>query len=380
MSDSRRRLRLHGCPLWLVPLALSLVLPACSGPTADREQRVAEAVGLGRFDDALEHARRLAEAHPDDPAAQQLYRDAQVAFLLDQGRDKVFHGELTGGLELFQQALEIAPAHPIIESWIQKTHAQLAVQWLDAAAERSGPEMLDEAEACYEKVLEYEPENQDAQQGLAHVLLLKNYRAGMSKTYFDDGLTSFQELMLEQARRAFQISNRYRENDPASLRGDQVEQMIAQDRLAQARELESAGRYFAARNEYRLVLLVEPDNVEGRAGLDRMDREARAMTTLAEADMAMRRGEYARAEENLDAAVLLTDAQRDDVTLMRSDIEDQRLSVIYDSAQSLVRDYRYPEAVTTFDELLAIAPEFRDAGRRRATLLEFIRMAEEFYP
>ncbi|NOT30594.1 MAG: hypothetical protein HOP15_09135 [Planctomycetes bacterium] len=380
MSETRRCPRFLGLPGLALAGVVLAGLAACNGPASDREQRVVEAVQQGRFGEALEHARRFAQANPDDPKSQALYRDAQIACLLDQGRDEVFHGDLTRGLGLFEQARAIAPEHPTVASWIQKTRAQLAVEWLDAAAARSGPEHLDEAEGCFEKVLEYDPANEGARQGLAHVLLLKNYRAGMSKTYFDDGLSSFQELMLERARRDFQISNRYRENEPASLRGQQVEEMIAEDRLDQASRLESAARYFAARNEYRLVLLIDPDNAAGRAGLDRMDREARATSTLAEADMAMRRGEFARAEESLAVAELLTEAQRDGVSLMQSGIEVQRLAEKYDAAQSLWRDFRYPEAVVAFDELLALAPEYEDAARRRATLLEFIRMAEEFYP
>ena len=380
MSEPRRCPRFLGLPGLVLAEFVLAGLAACNGPVSDREQRVVEAVQQGRFGEALEHARRLVQGSPDDPSAQALYRDAQLAFLLDQGRDEVFHGDLTRGLGLFEQARSIAPEHPTVASWIQKTRAQLAVEWLDAAAARSGPEHLDEAEGCFEKVLEYDPANEGARQGLAHVLLLKNYRAGMSKTYLDDGLSSFQELMLERARRDFQISNRYRENEPASVRGEQVEEMIAEDRLAQALSLESAGRYFAARNEYRLVLLIDPENAEGRAGLDRMDREARATSTLAEADMAMRRGEYARAEESLAVAGLLTEAQRDGVSLMQSGIEEQRLGEKYDAATSLWRDFRYPEAVAAFDELLALAPEYRDAARRKATLLEFIRMAEELYP
>jgi len=364
----------------VLPLGLGLALaPACNGPSTEREQRVVEAVQGGRYSEALERARRLSEESPNDADLAGLYRDAQVAYILDQGREEVFHGDLKRGLDLFEQALAIAPGHPVVEGWIAKTRAQLAVKWLDAAAEHTGPEQLDEAEQCYERVLEYDSVNADAQRGLAHVLLLKNYRAGMSKTYFDDGLSSFRELELEQARRAFQASRRYRENEPAEMRGGQVEKLMAEERLAQAKSLEANGKYFAARNEYRLVLLIDPESEEGRAGLDRMDREARATSTMAQADMAIRRGKYEVAAKSLDEAKVLTEAQTDQVSLLQSSIEEQRLADMYGSAQSLARDYRYPEAVKAFDELLAVAPDYKDAALRKATLEEFIRLTEEFY-
>lgn len=357
------------------------VLPAlaCRSQESGREAEIVSDVQHGRYERALEGARRLAEQNPADEDAQALYRDAQVALILDQARAEIFRGDPTRGLERLEEAWRIAPGHPTIASWIGKTRAQLAEHWLDVAADNTGPEHIDDAERAYEKVLEYDPENVDARRGLAQLLLLKNYRGGMSKTYFDDGLTSFRELLLEQARRAFQVSRRYAENEPAVARGDQVETLMAEERLAQARALEANGLYFAARNEYRLVLLIDPQSSEGRAGLDRMDREARATRSLAEADMAIRRGALEDAKETLSEAEVLTEAQVDAVALLHSGIEEKRLDDMYANARSLTDDYRYPEAVTAYDVLLALAPDFRDAALRKSTLEEFIRLAEEFY-
>jgi tetratricopeptide (TPR) repeat protein len=358
---------------------LFLLLAACQATEVEHERDVVSAIQHGRYDEALAEARRLAESNPRDERAQALHRDAQVAWILDRARDQVLRGSLERGLEYLEQARSLAPEHPTVESWIEKTRAQLAVHWLDAAAENSGPESMDEAERCYEKVLEYDPDNAPAIDGLSHLLLLKNYRAGLSKTYFDDGVSSFRELLLEQARRAFQVSRRYAENEPAATRAGQVERMLAEERLAQAKLLESDGLFFAARNEYRLVLLIDPGNAEGRDGLDRMDREARATRTLAEADMEIRRGQLAEAEETLAQAEALTDAQKDDLSLLQAGIEEKRLEDLYHAARTLSDDYRYPEAVATFTELLALAPDYKDAALRNATLEEFIRLAEEFY-
>jgi len=374
MSDSRRALS-----SWCFPGLVLTAAAACQSHEVGRERDVVSDIQHGRYDEALAEARRQAEANPDDASAQALHLEAQVAWILDRGRDQVFHGDLARGLEHFEKARALAPTHPTVASWIEKTRAQLAVQWLDAAAENKGPDNMAEAERCYEKVLQYDSDNRDAIRGLSQLLLLKNYRAGLSKTYFDDGVSSFRELLLEQARRAFQVSLVYVENEPAAVRAEQVEKMLAEERLAQAKQLEADGLFFAARNEYRLVLLIEPANAEGRDGLDRMDREARATRTLAEADMAIRRGQLAAAEETLAQAGTLTDVQRDQVSLLLSGIEEKRMDDLYRSARTLSDDYRYPEAVAAFAELLTLAPEYRDAALRKATLEEFIRLAEEFY-
>jgi tetratricopeptide (TPR) repeat protein len=363
-------------------LLLSLaVAPGAACQTTDerREDEVISAMQHGRYSEALGRAKRLAEAHPDDAVAPRLYREAELAFILDQGRDQVFAGELDAGLAFFEQARELAPEDPTVASWILKTRYQLALHWLDVATELKGPERLKEAEHAYEMVLEYDPDSAAGVDGLSHVLLLENYRSGMSKTYFDDGLSSFRDLELQRARRDFQVSRRYQDNEPAKKRADQVEEMLAEERLAQARELEETGMYFAARNEYRLVLLIDPNNVEGRAGIDRMDRESRATRTMAEAEMALRRGELDKADKSVDEAQVLTAAQQDDASLLQSSIEEKRLEDRYQSARSLAEDYRYPESVQAFTELLAIAPDYKDAAMRKTTLEEFIRLAEEFY-
>lgn len=366
------------------PLAASLgllvpLLCACRASQGQSEEQIVSAVRHGRYTEAMEKARALREANPGDARARALEIDTQVAYLLDQGREEVFRGDLTRGLEIFERAQALAPGQATVASWIAKTRAQLADHWLDVAADSTGPEHLDDAESAYEKVLLYDGGNADARRGLAHVLLLKNYRGGMSKTYFDDGLTSFRQLELEQARRAFQVSQHYKENEPATLRGAQAEQMMAEERLTQAQGLEAAGLYFAARNEYRLVLLIDTDNEEARNGLDRMDREVRATRTMAEADMAIRRGALEKAQSTLAQAEILTEAQKDDVLLLKNGIEERKLEELYQNARSLGEDYRYPEAVQAYDELLALAPDYKDAQLRKATLEEFIHLTEEFY-
>ena len=223
MPDSRPA-RSLGLVSVLVSGLVMTSFSACQAPAAQQERDdVAASIQHGRYAEAVEQARRMAEENPGDARARALHLDAQVALILDQGRVQVFHGDLTRALQYFEEARALAPEHPTVASWIEKTRAQLAVQWLDAAAENTGPERMEQAEQCFEKVLLYDPHNADAKRGLSQLLLLENYRAGMSKTYFDDGLSSFRELFLQQARCSVQISPRYAENEPANERAREVE-------------------------------------------------------------------------------------------------------------------------------------------------------------
>jgi tetratricopeptide (TPR) repeat protein len=359
-------------------LALLALLVACQG--SGRNEGVASMIRHGRYADALEVAREDAAEDPDDEHAQALYRDSQVAFLLDLGRSDVFDRQAEQGLPYFYRAYELDPSNTAVQGWIVKTRRQLAEEWLDKAAELTAPEDLDQAEDAYERVLAYVPDHPDGRQGLSRVLLLKNYRAGLSKTYFNQGINQFRDDWLHPARWYFDVSHRYDPtNDSARNRADQVDLTLAQDRLSQARSLENQGLYNAARNEYRLSLLADPGNFEAQDGLDRMDNETRAHRTIAKAEMSIRRGDYDAADELLAEAGEITDDQVDVLAQLAARIEDQQLAALYVEAQTLERDYRYQEAVKVYDELLELSPYYEDAIARKTTIEEFILLAEEYY-
>lgn len=370
---------LRSSVLLLSGLLAAVVLSACRG-SGHNDEAVASMIRHGRYADALEAARLEASENPDDPRAQALYRDCQVAYLLDLGRNSVFEGDSAEGLVFLYQAYEIDPSNRAVQDWILKTRRQLADEWLDRAALLTAPENLDQAEEAYERVLTYVPNHPDAVKGLSRVLLLKNYRAGLSKDYFDQGINQFRDDWLHPARWNFDVSHRYDPtNDSARHRADQVDLTLAQDRLSQARGLEKQGLYNAARNEYRLALLADPGNLEARDGLERMDRETHAHRAIAKADMSIRRGEYEQADEYIEEAEEVTEDQSDVVNQLEARIEDQQLSALYAEGQTLERDYRYQEAVQVYAELLELAPYYEDAIARKKTIEEFIVLAEDYY-
>lgn len=362
--------------------AFALLLPllgfGCRSAERSEKNEIVSLVRHGHYKIAFERARELAREHPEDVALTELARDAEVAMLLDQGRNEVLQGRIANGLSVFERARELAPENPMVATWIEKTSAQLAREWLDRAADL-GAEDLEEAQVAYETVLKYAPDNGEAKYGLARTLLLQNHRQIKSKSYFDEGVRSFRDLWLDQARRGFQVSHRYKENDPALLHGHQVDAMIAQERLAQARGLEGDGLYFAARNEYRLVLLIEPDNPDARDGFDRMDREVRATRSISSADMDIRRGDLEGAAKVLEETEGITEAQKADVAHLKVAIEDAQFEDLYLEAVNLETQYRYPEAIAVYGELIGVAPDFQDAAMRKKTLEEWVSTAEDVY-
>ncbi|HED66864.1 MAG TPA: hypothetical protein ENJ09_15080 [Planctomycetes bacterium] len=372
-------------------LLLCLTSGAClSGGDGKHERDPLWLVRHGRYEEARDRARQIAEEHPDDEKARTIARDTEVAYLLDQGRNCVFRGAPEEGLAWFKRALEISPENRVVLSWILKTRVQLAEESLDVATDAVSKEDLQPAEDAYEKVLFYLPAEdldpriaklrEQASVGLQRVLITENYRDTQSRSYFQDGIRSLRLFQLSRSLHDFQVSVTYDgSNDSAKHRKQEVEHVLASEKLAKARSLEEAGYFHAARNEYRMVLLIDPENEDATEGLDRMDLEVRAHGELAQAEMQIRRGELDDAESVLEQASELTTNQEDQLGVLTAELEDARNRTLYERARGLERDYRYPEAIEAYDELLDEADFYEDAIARRNTLQGFVERAADLY-
>jgi len=363
----------------LLPVAALLLGAGCRSTPDDKDPTWL--IRHGQFDRAVRVAREDAEAQPGDARLQRVLRDAELARMLDRGRQAVFAGETESALELFERAFDLDPESTVAANWILKTRYQLADEWLDRAHDlANGTGSLADAQDAYERVLRYVPDHPEAQLGLGRVLQLMNYREGLSLSYYNEGLRDFRELFLLPSQRNFSISKDYDpEYEAPAERLERVREQIAEERLDQAKELEEQGFYFAARNEYRLVLLIRPDMEEAQEGFDRMDFETRATGKFAKADMDIRRGDLDLGKENLADASRLTLVQGEQVEAMQEEIEEARLRKLYDRAVGLERDYRYYDSLAAYDELLSQAEFYEDAIARRNTVQWLIDSAEEAY-
>lgn len=387
MSSLRRAERGPQHLRFLAP-GLLLLAAGCSS-TGEEERDVVWLVRHGQFGEAYREAQVLADERPDDPQAQALLRDAEVAYVLHLGRSAVFEERPEEGLECFYRALELAPDNQVVQGWVLKTRVQLAEENLEAARELAQRDLA-RAEEIYETVLEYLPEEDHsdriaevrrlAKLGLSRVLVTQNYRLTQSRSYFRDGMRGLRFFQLEQSLHDFSGSLKYDEDfDRARDRRVDVEAVMASEKLAKAKGLEAENYFHAARNEYRIVLLMDGTNEEALDGLDRMDMEVRAHGELAEAEMDILRGDFDGAQEGLQKAGELTQDQADSLGRLSAELEEARYSEMYEEARGLERDNRYPEAVEAYSKLLEEAEYYEDAIARRKTLLGFIERAEELY-
>ena len=362
-------------------LALSLALAACSSTgNGEQEDSVAWLVRHGRYQEAVELAARERERRPDDERAVEEHRLASTAWLMERGRRLCFQGRHEEALETFRQARELAPESPVVQDWIDTTRERLAERWLTVGLERHNSEDLQGAVEAYETSLGYRPDHATTREMLARALLQQNYRSGMGEDYYDDGIRALDRYFLHEARSLFSYVLKYEpENERAELRGEQADELLASERAAVAASLEAEGLFAAARNEYRLALLLDPTLEAAQRGLERSAREEQAAELLREAERLRLKGRFDEAEAALVEAATLTERQAEAIEQSRGDVRLSRLERQYEQARTLESDWRYEEAVEAYARLLEQEPFFRDAIARKDTLESYVLEARDLY-
>lgn len=369
----------RGAPLHLCA-ALALVGFSCAATAKDPIDEVKGDVYHGRYDKAVREAATLREEHPDDALYEALHKETTVAYLIDQGRKETFRDRDLEGLAFFRQAQEVDPSSKEASDWITKTLRKLSRIWLERGLELHASGKLQDAVEAYEKSLEYVPGDASALNGLGDAIIQINYREGMGKQYFEEGMHALSAYWLDQAKSRFTYSNKYEPgDDKVAQRGTQVDALLAQQRVTVARGFEQDGLYGAARNEYRLAVALDPSSVEAKSGLDRCTDEAKASKLLEQARMEMVRTRLDRASSLIEEGDNLTYHQKDLFDGARAQIEQARLERKYQEALTFERDYRYEQAIEKYAELLKDVEYYKDAITRKQTLEEYVRLAGDLY-
>lgn len=367
------------------PRALAAVLLLALGCAASEKEipprgSVAWLVQQQRYEEAVRQAADASAEDPDDPARQADHRRASVAWLLQRGRERYFEGQTLEALDLFRQAEAIEPFAKAVHDWIQAALQRLA----DEAYARGLAAHVDSdfatAIAEYETAQTFQPGHARSRAGLARVLVQQNYRNGMGKEYYDEGIVALDRYFLYEASTLFAYVLKYQPtNDRAAQRGKRAQIELAEQRAELALDLEEGGQYSAARNEFRLALLLDPELELARLGMQRAQREEQVAERLREVGRLLLRERFDDAEELLEAQLELTERQDDAIAALREEISQARLDSLYDAARTLESDGSYAEAIEAYDRLLEQTTFHKDALARRDTLTAFVRDADELY-
>ena len=363
-------------------LAAALLCGCASTDPLGSKSEVDLLVRRGEYARAVELASAAVERRPSDAAARETWRLASVAFLLEQGRALSFERKDTEALAKFEAACEIGPDVPQAIQWREAQLDKLADQWVLTAIDWHAKDELARASECYEKALEYRPDDSRARNGLGRVLVQLNYRRGMGEKYYQVGLEALADYWLDQAAHHFSATGKYdTENERAGRRRAQADTLRADDRVLQAAEFEAAGQYAAARIEYRLATLFDPEHKEALAGLARARTETRASELLSECERRILRRQFDLALKALEEGEALTVSQRDAFTAERERLHVARLQVDYEAARAMEVDHQYEAAIAAYGAILAVAPQgfFLDAIARRDTLSDLVAKAVSAY-
>lgn len=359
---------------------LLLSLCACHATETKASDTIEALVRHGDFDLALERAAKEVQANPGDAEAIKLHRDVSVAWLMEQGRRLTFLDKDIEALELFHQAQQTAPDRVEPTTWIEKTRQKIATNWLEIGLEAHASDRLDAAIEAYEKALQFDPGNRSALNGMSEATFAVNYKLGLGRGYYEEGLRSFSGAWYEMARGEFGKAEKFLPEDPQlGLRKTQTKIQLASQRVTVARSLEAEGHYDAARNEYRLALVLDPDNTDAATGKQHAEIESRAATLFRDADMELIRGRLDKAFALAEEGAKLTQVQKDRFEGLLNKVQEARYEKLYKAARTLERDGKFPEAVEQYAELLKITAYYKDALTRRETLEDFVKRADALY-
>jgi hypothetical protein len=347
---------------------------------AERRPEASRLVEHGRFAEALEAAQQAAAERPEDPQAQEDYRLASVACVLEQVRRLSFEGQPARALAELDQAEAIGADVPQVRQWSTLLRTQLAREHLEQGLQFLGQDDLSSASQHFERALQYTPGDPQIEAALANVLLQKSYRQGEGEKYYQQGLQALNDYWLEQARHDFASTVKF---DPAAahaqLRGAETRKLLGAQRAAIAAELESQGLWSASRNEYRLALLLDPDHAMAKEGLARTTVEEASSELLREAERLAARGEFEAARAKAQEGLAKTQLQREAFEAAVGKLEETGLEIVYQRALTFEKAQQYPEAIAIYAQILDKTPFFKDAISRRDTLESYVREAGELY-
>ncbi len=370
---------MHRFPTTTVLLVGALVV-ACSSNSERGEEDVRWLVYHQRYDEAVRVAAEASERNPDDAVASQLHREASIAWHLEAGRRATFEDQDDVAVRSFQDALEIDSESVEASAWLRKTQRKVALRELGKALELHANDQIGEAVEHYEKALASDPAVPGAKEGRELAILLLRYRAGLGTRYFKEGLHAYSDYWLEYALSQFSYAEKYQHTgDRARDRKDEIQELLAIQRLATGRAHEEAGRFGAARGEYRMAILLDPGNADALGALERAKIELKVTEKLKLARIEIVRGRPEKAQKLAEEALAMTRAQTDLADGVMAELRESRFETIYRDALALERDWRFEESVARFDELLAEAQFWKDAITRRDTLREYVQRAGELY-
>ncbi len=370
------------------PLTVAaLLLSACASSNTTPEMLLLEVQTLTRSGD-YEAAAAAADAAKaqipaDSPLQEDLARAAaevSIASGLEVVRSLSFADEDDAALELLDEIEGRFPEEPMLDAWRRRIQRKQADRWFEIARSAMASSQFEAARVAYERAIGYEPDHGLAPAGLARVQLLEDYRAGLAKDYYFDGVRDLTELRLNESENSFEKSRRYdAESERTRRRITEVRREKSLARVEYAKELVADRRFAAARAEYAEAQRLDPLSEEIETALGTMRVEAEVAALLNEAESFVLRSEFEEAELLLSEAAERTTMQADAVEATREQIGSIKVEQLYRRALDLEHDFVFGAAILAYREVLDGRDFYEDARARLEALEAYVAEAARLY-
>lgn len=371
----------------LTALAACLLVSACaSGPRSGPERltMIEDLTRAGEYARAAEASVELLgdldKGSPLRPRVIQVQEEISLASGLDTVRTLLFSGREAEALALAERLDEEHPGSPSVAAWTDRVRRKIADSWFETARLAVAEGRFDDARKAYATSVRFDPTREVVQDLLTELDRVENWRAEVADEKYFDGVSNLVDGQLLEASGDFGKVAKYREKaDRAARRRSEVNKLLAEIRVASARELVEQGHMSAAYKEYLVASELDPDSAEIAAQRDRMKHEFQADQLLIEGRSAILRGELEKGEEFLRQGLELSEMQDAAFEEELAGISERRTSAAYERALGLEHDFQLDAAVQAYESLLEGRDFYKDARARIDALRDKIATAERLY-
>jgi tetratricopeptide (TPR) repeat protein len=229
----------------------------------------------------------------------------------------------------------------------------------------------------FRKALSYVPEYPDAVAGIEKVNKYYKKRYDEASDHYIKGARARGEQLVVQSKYHNGIAS---EKDPsmreARKRETEAARQLGRERYERARKMEEERSFAAALGEYEAVLAVVPDLEGLKERIAVAEKEVETVKLRRQAEMAMRTNDFDEAEELLNKAYDLTQAQKADLSGLLLVNRQRRYEDRYRKAKDLELEYQFEAALEAYAAINKVWPAgFLDVKARINTLSEAIKLA-----
>ncbi len=279
----------------------------------------------------------------------------------------------------YKEAGTIKPNDPSVSQRLQQLLDRRANLHFQEGQKLLGQGNPFHAIAEFEETLAILPTHQRARQAIEAAKNEKKNREETAEEEFQKGLEALERDEYQLAVRLFASANNKNPYHPNAKRElTNARRQLGAQIATQADALFTAQDWKQATQLYRKAIGLHPKLPGLAQKLKQAQQESRAKVLIVEGNKAYQAGDWKTAYQRFAHASELTQAQKEDLSLLTT-VKDNLAQEVYIDAQNLEKAGQFEEALNGFREVAGFHPDFRDAKDRAEKLEVALRTARRAY-